>query len=177
MRYTSKTLEDLWGFGFVDIGELNYASASYTARYILKKVRGVKSPEHYMSHDLNGEITWITPEYVGMSRGKTCKVHRGLPYQVDCPNCSRGIGRDWYEKYHSDVFPSDEVPVPGAGVMKGVPRYYNEILRKEDPEMYEEMKKIRQRFMKEHEDDFTPERLMDKHICKKARLNLKPGRE
>jgi NifB/MoaA-like Fe-S oxidoreductase len=64
-----------------------------------------------------------------------------------------------------------------AGVMKGVPRYYNEILRKEDPEMYEEMKKIRQRFMKEHEDDFTPERLMDKHICKKARLNLKPGRE
>ena len=36
LRYTSKTLEDIWKYGFVDVGELNFASAAYVARYIMK---------------------------------------------------------------------------------------------------------------------------------------------
>ena len=172
IRYTSPTLERIWGYGFVDVGEVTYASASYTAGYVLKKVKGVKSDYHYLTYDLDGVITWIQPEFVLMSRGKTCEEHRGMDYQVDCPNCSRGIGRDWLEYYADDVFPSDEVPVVGKGVVKGVPRYYYEWLKESNPEMYEEMKKVRQRFMKEHEDDYTPKRLMDKHICAKAREKL-----
>ena len=174
MRYTSPTLEKIWGYGFVDVGDLTFASASYVAGYVTKKVKGVKGDDHYLSYDMNGEITFLTPEFVLMSRGKTCKKHRGLPYQVDCPNCSRGIGRDWFEMYKDDVFPSDEVPIPGQGVMKGVPRYYSEIVRSDDPEMYSEIQAMRQKYMKDNAEDFTPKRLMDKHLCKKARMNLKP---
>ena len=162
MRYTSPFLEKVWKYGFVDVGELNFASASYTARYILKKVKGPVKDDYYQTYDLNGEITFISPEFVGMSRGNAKSKGK---------KC--GIGAGWYQKYESDVFPSDEVPVPGAGVMKGVPRYYDEILREEKPEMYDEMKRVRREYIREHASEFTHERLLTKHKCKKARINLK----
>lgn len=162
MRYTSPILEKLWGYGFVDVGELNFASASYVAGYVLKKVRGPIADDHYMTFNLEGEITFISPEFVGMSRGNAS--HKGK-------RC--GIGAGWYEKYSSDVFPSGEVPVPGLGVMHGVPRYYDEILRVEDPIMYEEVKETRKAFLREHTDEYSDARLMDKHKCKKARVALK----
>jgi hypothetical protein len=177
VRYTSKKLERIWGYGFVDVGELTYASANYTAKYILKKVRAVQSDHHYMTYDMDGEVTFISPEFVLMSRGKTCKLHRGMPYQVNCPNCSRGLGRDWYERYKSDVYPSDEVPIPGAGVMKGVPRYYDNALREENPEMYECIKDTRKEFMREHADDYTDKRLLDKHKVAKARIKMREERK
>lgn len=166
MRYTSPTLERIWGYGFVDVGELNFASASYVSRYILKKVRSVKSDYHYMTYDMQGEITFISPEFVLMSRGNASKKGQ---------RC--GIGARWYEMYKDDVFPSDEVPIPGHGVMKGVPRYYSDILKDENPEMYEEVKELRKKFIREHADDFTTDRLIDKHICAKARLNQREDRK
>ena len=172
-RYTSPTLEKIWGYGFVDVGTLEYGSACYVAGYVLKKVRGPQAQDWYTTVDLDGEVTYISPEFVGMSRGKTCKLHKGLPYQVDCPNCSRGIGRDWYETYKDDVFPSGEVPVPGLGVMHGVPRYYDEVLKEQNPEMYEQMKEKRKEYLHENADEYTTERLYKKHIVKKARAKLK----
>ena len=161
-RYTSPLLAKLWGYGHVDVGELNFSSASYVAQYCLKKVRGPVADDHYSILNLDGEITYISPEFVGMSRGNA--AYKGQ-------RC--GIGAGWYEKYKDDVFPSNEVPIPGVGVMKGVPRYYDEILKAENPEMYEEMKEVRRAFLREHKDEYTFDRLMDKHICKKARVNLK----
>ena len=102
------------------------------------------------------------PEFVGMSRGNA--AYKGQ-------KC--GIGASWFEKYKSDVFPSDEVPVPGAGVMNGVPRYYDEILRAEDPLLYEEMKSVRKKFLSEHKDEYSYGRLLAKHKCKKARVKEK----
>lgn len=160
-RYTSPTLEKIWGYGFVDVGELNYNSAAYCAKYILKKVRKVNCDHHYMSYDMNGEITFITPEFTMMSRGNAS--YKGK-------KC--GIGAGWYEKYKSDVFPSDETPVPGFGVMKGVPRYYYEMLKEEDPDMYESVKRKRLQYMFDNKEEFTAERLEAKAKCKKAKLEL-----
>jgi hypothetical protein len=161
-RFTSKTLEKLWGYGFVDVGELNYASANYTAQYILKKVKSVQDPNHYMTYDLDGEVTFISPEFVLMSRGNASYKGEHV-----------GIGAKWYERYKDDVFPSDEVPVPGVGVKKGVPRYYMNILKEENPDVYEMVKETRKAFITEHGEDFTAERLLDKHKCKKARLKMR----
>ena len=166
MRYTSPTLERIWGYGFVDVGELTYNSAAYTANYILKKVRKVQDDSHYMTFDLNGEITFISPEFVGMSRGNAS--HKGK-------KC--GIGAGWYDKFRDDVFPSDEVPVPGKGVVKGVPRYYNEILKEENPLLYEEIKRLRLEYKRAHGEEYSFSRLMQKHLCKKARLKLFNKRE
>jgi hypothetical protein len=160
IRYTSPTLTRLWGYGHVDIGDLNYASAKYCAKYILKKVKKTNTPDWYTTLNIEtGELVYITPEYVAMSRGNAS--YKGQ-------KC--GIGASWLGNYFSDVFPSDEVPVPGHGVIKGVPRYYTETLKDWNPEMYETVKKHRKAFMKAHKEEYSDDRLRQKHICKKARV-------
>jgi hypothetical protein len=160
MRYTSPTLERLWGYGFVDVGDLTFGSASYVAGYVLKKVKGIPAEDHYMTYDMDGEITFISPEFVGMSRGNNRSKGQ---------RC--GIGAGWLAKYKRDII-SGEVPVPGKGVMHGVPRYYDEIIKEDDPILHEQIKDIRREFMRAHADEYTPERLQAKHDCKKARVAL-----
>ena len=81
---------------------------------------------------------------------------------------SNGIGKEWYNKYKDDCFPSDEVPVPGEGVIKKVPRYYEEQLKKTEPAMLEQVKVSRQKYRRSNEKEYTPERLMAKYKVKKA---------
>ena len=95
----------------------------------------------------------VEPEYTTMSRRP-------------------GIGRGWFEKYQTDVFPSDEVPVPGQGVIKGTPRYYDEIFRVEDPEGFERVQELREAFRKSHGHDYTPQRLMAKYKVKKRQVEF-----
>ena len=168
--FVSKTLSELWPYGFTTIGEFSLESAGYVARYCLKKVGGNMAQDHYLRCDDYGVAYWLEPEYNTMSRGSTCKEHKGMPYQVDCPKCSRGIGRDWYEKYKGDVFPSDEVPVPGSGVHKKAPRYYEGLYEKYDETDWEMVKELRKQFYKAHKEEYTPERLMAKYNVKKAQI-------
>ena len=153
LRYTSGFLESIWKYGFVDVGALNFDSAAYVARYCLKKRTGKMADDHYMLYDLDGVVTFVTPEFSLMSRRP-------------------GIGRAWFDRFKDDLFPSDEVPVPGAGVFKGMPRYYDELFKIEEPLKLEEIKAVRQKFLSEHREDFTPQRLMDKYKVAKARTNL-----
>lgn len=153
-RFTSPTLERIWKYGFVDVGELNFDTAAYIARYNLKKVTGVKASDHYMQVDFDGECSWVEPEYITMSRRP-------------------GIGRDFYEKYKDDMFPSDMTPMVGDGKpVHGVPRYYEEIFKCEDPLTLEEIKEVRQKFREEHGEEYTPQRLMQKYKVKKAEQKL-----
>ena len=158
-RYTSPKVEEIWKYGFVDVGELNFDSAAYVARYILKKVNGVQAEEHYASVSLDGELTFLVPEYCTMSRGGREKG-------------SHGIGYDWYKKFSSDVFPSDECPVPGIGNIKKVPRYYEELFKIEDPLGFDEIKEIREKYRIEHSEEYTPARLKQKYKVKLAQVNL-----
>jgi hypothetical protein len=121
----------------------------------------MKDPNWYMTCDLDGEITFIAPEYVSMSRGNA--AYKGQKV---------GIGAGWFEKYHSDVFPSDEVPIPGKGIVNGVPRYYGDLYARLDADGMEEVKRLRQVFRREHGCDFTPARLMDKYKVKKAQVDM-----
>jgi hypothetical protein len=89
-----------------------------------------------------------------------------------------GIGKKWYDEYKEDLFPSDEVPVPGHGVFKKVPRYYETILKSEDEDAHTEIKRLRKVFRDSHGDDYSPERLMAKYKVKKAQTTqLKRGLE
>lgn len=153
--FTSPFLERIWGYGFVDVGDLNFDSAAYVARYILKKVTGLNAHDHYLSCDMDGVITFLEAEYCTMSRGR---------------KAPGGIGAQWFEKFKTDVFPSDEVPVPGSGVYKSVPRYYEEIFKEENPLSMDEIKAVRMDFMEAHKEDYTPERLMDKYKVKMAQI-------
>lgn len=153
-RWTSPELTRIWGFGHVDVGRVEYQSAAYVARYIMKKITGDNAKEHYTYVDLEGEVHTIEPEYSQMSNG---------------------IGKAWYEKHKGDFFPNDKTPILGENkVINGTPRYYAEMLRKEDEEKYEEIKEKRLEYRKENEEEYTPERLYSKYQVKKAQVtNLK----
>lgn len=114
--YTSPTLQKLWNKGFSTIGDLTEKSASYVARYCTKKINGKEAEKHY-----NGKL----PEYVTMSRNP-------------------GIGSDWYKKYKTDVFPSDQIILNGK--ILTVPRFYANLLKKEKPIAYEALmsKRVKQ---------------------------------
>ena len=107
--YTSDSMSQLWGKGFGTIGQVTFESASYVARYVLKKVTGEKSEEHY-----EGRI----PEFVTMSRGSK-KLGTG------------GIGRGWFDRFKSDVYPLDRVVVRGRDTRP--PRFYDTLYNRIDP--------------------------------------------
>lgn len=153
--YTSPTLDKLWPYGFSTVQALNFETACYTARYSLKKITGKKADEHYLRMDQDGCAYWLLPEYIRMSTGR---------------NKPCGLGAGFYEKFSTDIFPSDDVPVPGKGVIRKVPRYYQNILESRDRATLQLVKDIRQKFIKAHAADFTPERLRDKYIVAKSRL-------
>ncbi len=154
ITYSSESLEKLWPYGFSTIGELNFETASYVAGYILKKVTGQQSMDAYLRNDEYGVAFWVLPPYVTMS-------------------LKPGIGFDFYEKYKDDIFPSDETPVPGKGIINKVPRYYETLLERENPALLELVKEVRQEFISKHRADFTPERLMDKYKVALARQSTK----
>lgn len=167
-RYTSPTLEQLWKYGFVDVGELNFSSAAYVSRYILKKVNGVRAESHYLQTDLDGCASYVLPEFSVMSRGRPCRDHRKV--DISCASCQGGIGAKWFARFNSDVFPSDEVPVPGQGVLKGVPRYYEKLFEISDPLTLEEIREKRKEWIAEHSDQFTSESLMSKYKVKQRAI-------
>ena len=96
--YISDTISRLWPFGYHIIGNVTFDSCAYVARYVVKKVTGDRAAEHY-----RGRI----PEYVTMSRRP-------------------GIGREFYEKYHKDMYAIDKV-VLSPDKMVNIPRYYDKI--------------------------------------------------
>ncbi len=163
--YSSPTLEKLWKYGFCTIGELNFKTASYTAAYILGKKTGNQGNEAYLRNDEDGVAYWVKPPYITMSLGHTCSKCK----KKSCKNSTGGIGEKFYEKYKTDFFPSDESPVPGVGIVNKVPRYYETILKSEDPTMFELVRSLRQIYHKAHLEEFTPERLMDKYKCARAK--------
>lgn len=152
VRYTSPELERIWGNGFVDVGEVTPQSAAYVARYCMKKVTGVQAEEHYRRVTEYGEVIELEPEYATMSNG---------------------LGAGWYERYRDDVYPSDEVPVPGASqpIDRKSPRYYDELLKRADPVMYEAVKQKRKQYKEDNPQEFEPQRLLSKYKVKKSQVS------
>lgn len=134
--YTSDSLSKLWPYGFHEIGQLNYKSAGYCARYCLKKIVGTQADEHYMRQSpINGEWYRVAEEFAVGSRRP-------------------GLASTWFEKYKADAFPSDFVIVDGK--KKKPPRYY---LQKLTEEEIEPLKRARKRQSLQHRFDNTPARL------------------
>lgn len=140
--FTSDVLSQLWTFGLHTIGNVTFESASYVARYIMKKINGDMADKHY-----NGRI----PEYTTMSRRP-------------------GIGFDWYKKFKCDVFPNDEVILRG-GVVSKPPRYYDNLCMEEDPKLMAILKGRRARSSRDNPNN-RDDRLAQREVSEVARLKL-----
>jgi len=146
--YTSDLLSEIWTDGFASVGELSFESAAYVARYCMKKMTGAKAELHYEKLVLDtGEILSIVPEFARMS-------------------LKPGIASEWYDKYASDVYPRDFVPV--AGRKYRPPRFYDKKLEVSDPIVYDELKAKRLATAMACVDDCTPDRLRVREVVKMA---------
>lgn len=113
--YRSDSLEKLWPFGHASIGDLTFESASYVARYVTKKITGRQAESHYEFVDgVSGEVFSRPPER------SVCVARRP------------GLGKPWFDRYWSDVYPSDELVCRGR-VMRP-PKYFDRLYEKMDPE-------------------------------------------
>lgn len=136
--FTSRTLDEVWGKGFASIGEVNYATAAYTAGYCIKVVKGNKADDHYARVDpISGEITSLEPEFCGMS-------------------LKPGIGDGYIQKYHELVY-LDGMRIQGK--RKGIPTYFDDTMRVLFPEIMDEVEYDRYLKRQTKLADNTPERL------------------
>lgn len=122
--YTSDIISKLWNKGFITIGELNFETAAYTARYIMKKQKG-NSKDYYS--DLG-----LVPEFTRMSRNP-------------------GIANKYYDEEHGTFYDIDKIPVACAQrIVKNVkpPAYYDRLYEVENPEHMKEIKENRLRLAK-----------------------------
>ncbi|MDD6223553.1 MAG: hypothetical protein PUB18_00945 [bacterium] len=118
--YTSEIIEKIWGKGIVSIGEVTWNSAAYTARYVMKKIKGKNAKEQY-------EEMGILPEFVRMSR-------------------KPGIARNFYEDNKEKIYLTDEVIVTNKNglAMKAKPsKYFDRLYDLDSPEAMEAIKKAR----------------------------------
>lgn len=157
--YRSPTLERLWPFGYSSIGTVDFQSASYVARYCLKKVEAkterVKfegDKTVYQVDKASGELK--VAEFTQMSRGG---------------RSGRGVGFPWFEKFGSDLFPSDQMVIDGK--VNKPPRYFMNQLEKFDPQMYDGVKAVRAENLP-HWEESSGVRLRVKEEVKLAQIAL-----
>lgn len=144
--YRSASLEKLWPFGYSTVGNVTFQSAAYVARYITKKITGPLAQAHYERLDeTTGELFCIKPEYTTSSR-------------------QPAIGGAWYEKFSTDVYPSDFVVLNGKKMKP--PRYYNGLYEITNPDEMLQIKKTRIHKAAKNAADTTPARLADREYCK-----------
>lgn len=149
--FTSETLNKIWKHGETKIGYVTFESCAYTARYIIKKQLGKNS-------SIYNELG-IEPEFARMS-------------------LKPGIGADWLEKFHKDVYPNDYVIT--RGVKTRPPRYYDKKLESkkglDKPDLLSKLKLLRRKLARDNAADNTTKRLEVKEKVKKAQIrSLKRG--
>lgn len=156
--YTSKTLDALWSdrnnnpLGFCTVGDVNPATAGYVARYVLKKRLGHGSDEHYKTIDMEtGEVLTKTKEFNRMS-------------------LKPGVGKVFYDKYKSDMFPLDVCVVNGVATKP--PKYYFKKLKEENPEMHDQICYERETKALKNALDNLPERLEVKEVILREKIKL-----
>ena len=146
--YTSPFLSQMWKYGTHEIGSVTYQSAGYVARYILKKQNGEYAEREYAIPDPEtGELTGQQKQH---------------PYTQ--MSLKPGIGKKWYDKNKSDLFPHDYAVAPN-GRKCPVPTYYRRLLEREDPELANELRTNRIEKCSDNPDN-TPDRLEVREFCK-----------
>ena len=149
--WRSPLLSELWPAGLNRVGRVTFESCAYVARYVTKKVSGNRAAGHYERFsESTGEVYELKPEYCTMSRRP-------------------GIGALHFQKFSSEIYPSDEVV--SRGFKSKPPKFYDRLLEKSDPDMYERVKDDRECALTiSPKFDRTPSRLTVRETVKLAEL-------
>ncbi|WGL31322.1 replication initiator protein [Dipodfec virus UOA04_Rod_907] len=118
-QWTSKLIEEIWGMGRITLMPLNYETAAYVARYIVKKQKGPGSKELY-------ELSGQHPEYTTMSR---------MP----------GIASEYYNEKKGELYETQKIWLQTQKKIRKVklPRYFDKRFEIDEPEEMKRIKKQR----------------------------------
>lgn len=154
--YKSQYLDDIWEKGFCSVGKVTFESCAYVSRYIMKKINGDQAKDHYIKQIIDketGEVSFnpVKPEYITMSRNPA-------------------IGYEYCIKNQIDITKNDGVLLKrrGRAFLTKPPRYFDKQLEKEDPLLFEIIKKQRREKQRQNKKDNTDERSLVKEIVKKV---------
>lgn len=151
---------EIWGKGFVVVGRLEWDSAAYVARYIMKKQLGPEAEQYYQSR---GQI----PEFVQMSRRP-------------------GIGREYYDKHKQEIYEHDSILVKKGGMVLQAkpPKYYDNLFDVEYEDLMHKVKVKRKvcgqraQELKNRKTSQTPEQQRrTTEILKASKVKLLPRKE
>lgn len=133
--YTSKSLEKIWGFGLVCLAPLNWNTAAYTARYVMKKQTGKKALQTYTRYGLQD------------------------PFTLSSRN--PGIAGDYFDQNFREIYSylgeddegnplfKDKIILPSVNGKLNVvkpPRYFDKLLEKVNPGGIDAVKEVRRKF-------------------------------
>lgn len=119
--YQNTILERAWNKGISNICEANWQNIAYVSRYITKKMNGEESEDFYA---IQGEIK----EFF------RCSTKPGIGYQ-------------YFEDHWKEIYKTDSVliKVGSNSRQEKPPKYYDDLLKKKDPDLYEEIRIKRQK--------------------------------
>lgn len=165
--YNSPSLSKLWKYGHAVIGEANFETSAYIARYVTKKKNG-KEADGYLDDDGN----YVLPHYCDPETGLLKK-----PEYIVFPS-SYGLGRIYYEQNKDRIFHYDEdiaINRKGQQFKMKPPTYYDRIYDLQNPEEFAILKEKRIKQAKEValKNGYTPERLATIGRVKEANLKNK----
>lgn len=137
--YKSKTLQKIWGKGFTPIGRITYKSASYTARYTMKK-NGLTSKKREYYDTIGDE---------GLPVTKYRYVEGPIKSEFITMSNKPGIGRQWFIDNFQKVKENSCILIKSDNTVKikKIPRYYKKLWEKMDWEDYERWKYQQQKIM------------------------------
>lgn len=118
--FRSEEIEKLWGKGLVTINRNSWQTSAYTARYMLKKLKGKWAKIEYAE-------AGIAPEFCVCSR-------------------KPGIAREYYEKHKNEIYSYDGIAyakISGNVATRKPPHYFDVLYKEEFPEDWERVKKAR----------------------------------
>ena len=120
LHWKSHEIERFWKEGIIDVGEVEFASAAYVARYCMKKITDSTDKSIYWSQ---GKM----PEFVRMSRRP-------------------GIGSDYFNQNVDKIYKTDELIVKnfhGESITVKPPKAWDRKFKELYPEAYEQLKESR----------------------------------
>lgn len=149
--YLSEELFKSWKYGICTVQDINHKACMYTAKYVMKKLSFKDAQSEFE------EYYGREPEFLVMSKGncqsnrcpyindiiKNCKGIKSLrdlnnPYCKFCNKTRGGLGYDWFLKYKIDVLKIGYVVIDG--IKYSIPKYYLNILKLTDLNLYDKYK-------------------------------------
>lgn len=120
LLWTTPLLIEAWGLGNISVGDLNFATARYTAQYICKKLR---AKQQYVRTDKE------TGELIALEQPRAFM--------------SKNIGKEWWKEWHQQQIDHDMVVI--GGTPQKPPKAYDKWLSEAAPKTMEKIKEERRK--------------------------------